>query len=62
MIDRLMTRKEVSAHLQRSWYWIRQQEKKGLLPRVELSKRTIRYKESDVAKLVDRLTVGGHAL
>lgn len=57
--EKLMSRKEVADFLQRCPHWVRLQERKGLLPRIELSARTIRYRPEDVQRLVENHLAGG---
>lgn len=62
VLDRLLTRKEVAEIIGRSTRTVQELEYRGLLPRVEFSKRHIRYKQSDLKKLIDRLTIEGKAI
>jgi excisionase family DNA binding protein len=55
--DRLMTREEVAEYLGVSEMTIHRLERRGSLPRVEISKRVIRYRASDLDDLIKKRLV-----
>ncbi|NDV61654.1 hypothetical protein G0Q06_04245 [Puniceicoccales bacterium CK1056] len=57
--EALWSRKEVAEYVQRCPHWVRLQERKGLLRRIELTPRTIRYRPEDVRNLVENHLMGG---
>ena len=57
MSSSLLTKKEVCELLQVSTYTIDRLHKLGLLPRVQISSRTIRFRIEDLKKLIERRTL-----
>jgi len=49
----LLTRRQVAKRLGLCTHSVRALERRGLLPRVQLTRRTIRYKQTDVEKLIN---------
>lgn len=62
--EQLLTRADVSRRLglsQQTHQTIRTLEKRGLLPRVEISSRCIRYRAADVERLINKTLLSGGA-
>lgn len=57
--DDLMERGQVARMLRISLRKLDQLNNEGVLPRIVLGKRCVRYRRSDVLAALDRLTVGG---
>ena len=57
--DDLMERGEVARMLRISLRKLDQLNNEGVLPRIILGKRCVRYKRSDVLAALEKLTVGG---
>ena len=54
MIDRFLTMKEVCKILNCCSDTVDKLHRIGLLPRIQITRKVIRYKESDLAKLIER--------
>ena len=54
--ERLMTREEVAEYLHVSTKKIRRLEKEGMLPRIDLGRKAIRYRPEVVEELLEKLT------
>jgi len=52
--NKLLTRKDVMNKLQCSGKTVRRMEMSGILPRVQLSQRCIRYEQKDIDKIIDK--------
>ncbi len=52
----LMKREEVAEYLNVSTKTVRRFEERGQLPRIDLSRTSIRYRPEDVEKLLEELT------
>jgi|ETNmetMinimDraft_18_1059904.scaffolds.fasta_scaffold129707_1 excisionase family DNA binding protein len=52
----LMKREEVAEYLKVSTKTVRRFEERGQLPRIDLSRTSIRYRPEDVEKLLEELT------
>lgn len=61
MLNGLLKRQQVSQYLGVCSHTVRSYELNGLLPRIEINKRVIRYREEHVEALLDRLTSEGGA-
>ena len=55
--DRLMTREEVAEYLGVSERTIHRLERRGSLPRIEITKQVIRYRASDLDDLITKRLV-----
>ena len=54
--DRLLTRQEVADYFRCCPATIRNYEKMGYFPRVELSDHRVRYRQSDIEKCIQKKT------
>ena len=59
--DHLLTLREVSERLACSPGLVRRLDARGMLPRVKLGRRSVRYRASDVSRLVAEGTPGGRS-
>jgi hypothetical protein len=60
--NELLTRQEVSDYLGVCPHTVRSYELRGLLPRIGINSRVIRYRKEHVELLLDKLTMGGGAI
>ena len=62
MTQKLMTRQEVAQRFNVTPLTIYHWERRGLLPRIQLSRKVIRYGSLDVENMEQSLCTGGTAL
>ena len=62
MSSELLKRQEVSEYLRVCNHSVRSYELRGLLPRIGINSRVIRYRKEHVEKLLEKLTTGGKAI